>query len=357
MSRPDAFAARLLDVSATGYAARAAEDLLRRRPELGERLGTRPFQALRDNLLGRLRDLAVAVSEGRPALFAEQVDWTRRFFEVRESSADLLEESLLCIRDVLADELPDPARTSVTTCLEEALGRLSAEAGAERRLGADDPHERLASRYLLALLEGDRLEARRLVLEAVTAGGLSVPDAVEGVCLPAQAELGRMWHLGEITVAEEHFVSATTVMLLAQLASTAQRRPPHGKTVLAAALGDDLHDIGLRAVCDLLEVDGWRVVFLGACVPVDDFVRSVDDFGADLVMLSASLLAHRKAVTAAVRAIREGHPSGEGLTILVGGPAYPCDDERAPSVPGADGCASSATRAVTLARELVLGDD
>lgn len=352
MPSPDDFAARLLDASAPGFATLATERVLERNPALGERLGTRPFATLRDSILGRLRDLSVAVSAGQPALFAEQVAWTRRFFEVRQASDDVLQESLRCMRDVLHSELPAGARESITGCLDSALEGLDGSGvAAESRLGADTPHGRLASRYLLALLEGDRLAARRLVMDGVTAGELSVSDAVETVCLPAQAELGRMWHLGEISVAEEHFVSATTVMLLAQLAALGQRRAPNGRTVLAAALGDDLHDIGLRAVSDLLELDGWRVVFLGAAVPVEDFLQAVDDFGADLVLLSASLLVHRQGVKDVVAALNARTGETPRPRILIGGPAYAQDDTAL--LEGADGCASSAHGAVALARELV----
>lgn len=353
MPSPDDFAAQLLDVSAPGYATLAAERVLEQNPELVARLGTRPFETLRDDLLGRLADLSVAVAAGQPALFAEQVAWTRRFFEVRQASGELLHETLKCMRDVLHGELPENARDAVTGCLDDALAALNGAPSAEEpRLDADSTHSRLASRYLLALLEGDRLEARRLVTESVTSGELSVSDAIETVCLPAQAELGRMWHLGEISVSEEHFVSATTVMLLAQLAAMGQRRPPNGRTVLAASLGDDLHDIGLRAVTDLLELDGWRVVFLGAAVPVEDFLQAVDDFGADLVLLSATLLAHRQGVRSVVQSLGARSSGAARPKILIGGPAYLRGDERELQM-GVDGFAANARRAVELARRLV----
>ena len=355
MQRPDPFAAQLLDASAPGYARLATERLLARHPELGDRLGARPFEAWTDNLAGRLRDLSIAVSEGRPDLFADQVAWARTAFDARDVSVDHLRASLTAMHEVLSDELPEAAREPVGRCLEQALTILEGESSVPpERIGTETVHGRLASRYVLALLEGDRLQARDLVMEAVDAGQLSAVEAVERICLPAQAELGRMWHLGEISIAEEHFVSATTISLMSQLAGRAERAPRNGKCVLSAALGSDLHDIGLRAVSDLLEIDGWRTVFLGAAVPPEDFVQAVDDFGADLVVLSASLVSHRQNVRATVTAVRRAAEAAgrKAPWVLVGGPAFSDWDEAHDQV-GADGCATTASQAVHLARKLL----
>ncbi len=53
--------------------------------------------------------------------------------------------------------------------------------------------------------------------------GRSVGELYLNVLLPAQAELGRMWLAGEINVAEEHFASQATRMVMAQLT----RPQPH----------------------------------------------------------------------------------------------------------------------------------
>jgi hypothetical protein len=49
--------------------------------------------------------------------------------------------------------------------------------------------------------------------------------------MPAQAELGMMWHADEISVAEEHFVSPTTRKVIAQVMARAPRLPTKGKTM------------------------------------------------------------------------------------------------------------------------------
>ena len=76
---------------------------------------------------------------------------------------------------------------------------------------------------LLALLEGDRRRARELVF-AANGMELSIPRKYLEVLLPAQSEIGRMWLANEITVAEEHFATATTRSAMAQLLAQAPLR-------------------------------------------------------------------------------------------------------------------------------------
>ena len=147
----------------------------------------------------------------------------------------------------------------------------------ERELLPDTPHGRLASTYLLALLEGDRRSASRTILDAVDS-----PENVQNiylrVLLPAQAELGRMWMAGEINVAEEHFASHTTKIVMGQLLSRAEFQPHNGKTVLAAAVAGNRHDIGLQAVADFFDMAGWRTIQLGADVPITDLALATECF-------------------------------------------------------------------------------
>ena len=80
------------------------------------------------------------------------------------------------------------------------------------------PHAELVLKYIEAILEGRRDAAEGIVLQAL-GSGLQVADLYQHVLQPAQIELGAMWHAGEISVADEHFGSATTHMIMSMLRS------------------------------------------------------------------------------------------------------------------------------------------
>ncbi len=350
------FTADLLKTSAPGLARLATEALLVRL-DAPDRFGANAHAVWREHLASRIEELRLAIGRGQPGLFTDQVGWTRATLTSRGFPESDLQLSLKCLRDVLHDELPAEAAPPALQCLDATLDgwdRLPAIEAST--LSADTPNGKLAARFVLALLEGDRRRAGELVTAAIRAGDLSARDAILEVCLPAERELGRMWQLDEITVAEEHFISATVSALIPRIVALAPPTQECGKTVLAATLEGDPHDIGMQAVSALYEMDGWRLVSLGSGLPVDDLVWSVDAFEADLVLLSAALVRHVDAVVTAVASLR-ARPGVEGgaaraIPVLVGGPAFAWHPDLWRET-GANAFAASGHEAVSVGRQLV----
>lgn len=67
-----------------------------------------------------------------------------------------------------------------------------------------------------ALLEGKRDYALSIV-SSDKAQGFGLAKMYERIFVPSQRELGRLWHLGKISVAQERFVMAATQVILAGL--------------------------------------------------------------------------------------------------------------------------------------------
>ena len=160
-----------------------------------------------------------------------------------------------------------------------------------------------------------------------------------------------MWLTGEINVAEEHFASHTTKMVMSQLLTKASLRPPNGKTMLTASVAGNRHDIGLHAVADFFEMAGWRTIQLGADVPIDDLVQAVECFDVDLLAISASLNVQLETVKSTIRAVRSGK-RGDAVKILAGGLAFADSSDLAVEM-GADAYAADADEAVRLGGQLV----
>ncbi|MGQ9599159.1 MAG: cobalamin-dependent protein [Anaerolineae bacterium] len=64
---------------------------------------------------------------------------------------------------------------------------------------------------------------------------------------------------------------------------------PKRKTVVAGALGECVHVAGVINFLRLAQAAGWRTVFLGPAVPVEQFVAAASREGADLVGVSYRL--------------------------------------------------------------------
>ena len=120
-------------------------------------------------------------------------------------------------------------------------------------------------------------------------------------------------------------------------------------TLLAACADVERHEIGLRMVCDLLELEGWNTTYLGASVPMESLIEMVRRRQPDVVALSASLAPHLPRLRAMVEAVREG-AGADPPVILVGGRPFLEHPDLAQRL-GADLTARSAVEAVDLLRE------
>jgi MerR family transcriptional regulator, light-induced transcriptional regulator len=217
-------------------------------------------------------------------------------------------------------------------------------------LDPDRPLGPLAREYLDALLGGNRARASELVLDSVK-DGVPVRDIYLEVFQRTQWEVGRLWELNRVTVAEEHYCTATTQLIMSRLYPHVFAGERGRGTLVAAAVSGDLHELGIRMVADFFEMDGWDTFFLGANTPAPGILELVERRNADVLALSATLWAHVPDVAEVIEALREASGEG-GPIILVGGHPFNHDGELWRTV-GADGHAPGAGGAVSIAEGLL----
>jgi methanogenic corrinoid protein MtbC1 len=202
-----------------------------------------------------------------------------------------------------------------------------------------------------ALVAGDRRAASKIVDDALDAG-----SDLRGVYLdmlqPAMREIGRLWQENELTVAEEHVATAITQSVMARVFDRVYTwRDERTPTLIAACADDERHQMGLRMLCDLLELDGWETTYLGASVPIESLVELIQKQCPQVVALSATIAPHLPRVRDAIAAIR-----ASGVTpmpvIIIGGRAVAADPTMAHRL-GADLFAGDASDAVTQLNERV----
>ena len=158
--------------------------------------------------------------------------------------------------------------------------------------------------YLDALRSGDRRHALAVVEDA-RAAGLGLPALYLDVFQPALREIGRLWQENEVTVAEEHLATAITQVAMGRLYTDfCMAANRNGRTLLAACAERERHELGLRMICDLVELEGWDATYLGATVPQDTLVAMVLRDRPDVLALSTSLAPHLPQVRALIQEIR-----------------------------------------------------
>lgn len=214
----------------------------------------------------------------------------------------------------------------------------------------DTPLDELAREYLKAMLARERNRANDLVAEAIDHGA-SLMDIYLGVFQPVQYEIGRLWEIGSISVGHEHYCTNATQLIMAKLYSRLFSGVTGDRRLVAACCQGELHELGLRMLTDIFEMDGWDTHYLGASTPGESVVSTLADTRAHLLLVGATIhdrLASAKELIDLVRASASvGH-----IPILVGGYTFRTVPDLWKKV-GADGTAPDARGALQLGAELV----
>ncbi|KAF0206934.1 MAG: cobalamin-dependent protein [Actinomycetota bacterium] len=295
--------------------------------------------------------LASALWAGEQALYDDYVRWVKVLFENLSLPAEWLSCSLEDVRDAIANELDTETAVQSTAVINRSLDALSTvDVAIPTYITPDQPLSALAIRYLGAALSGDRHGASRSILDAVSSG-TPVRDVYTHVFQPAQLELGRLWQLNRISVAQEHCATAITELVMSQLYGEIFTAEIKDRMLVAACVGEELHEMGLRMVTDFFEMDKWNTHYLGANMPAASIVETTAERQADVLALSATMSYHIREVAEIIRMLRTDERTSD-VKVLVGGYTF----NTAPTLwkrVGADGFARSAQAALEIGRRLV----
>lgn len=324
-----------------------------RHPELAERYGAIGREKSLQDAGYHVSFLTQALALNNRELFVDYIAWAKVMLAQRNVRASDLAFHLDCLAQVLR-ELPcvESGALAADFVTAAVLAMPSMPEDLPTCLHDGAPLSPLAHQYFEALRSGERHLATRLVLEAVAAG-TPVREIYLNVFQPALHEIGRLWQTNRISVAEEHYFTAATQLIMSQLYPHIFASVKNGRTLIATCVAGELHEIGVRMVADFFEMEGWNTFYLGASTPHSSVATTIVERSADVLAISATIAYHLDAVQDLIRAVRR-HPGAGHVKILVGGRPFNCDLELWRKV-GADGSALDAQWALKLADQIVAG--
>lgn len=318
-----------------------------RHPALLVRQGPGGRVQLHHDVLAHVAALAGALDAGSPPLWLDHVAWAQQLLVHRGADEEELDHHLVCLAEALLAQLPSAVADGAGALVQAGLEALpELPDNPPPCIDPAQPLGVLAGRYLNTLLGGYRSAAARLLLESAAAG-----EPVQALCLqalqPALREIGRLWQTGRINVAQEHFFSAATQTVMAQLMAQAPPQPHDGRRVVVACVAGDRHELGARMVGDFLELAGWQCRLCGADTPTDALLDLLATQSADVLALSASMACHLHTLQAVLEALRADLRCAS-VRVLVGGAPFALDPGLWRRL-GADGSAMDAAGAVAAA--------
>ena len=148
-------------------------------------------------------------------------------------------------------------------------------------------------------------------------GHLAPERRAEDVLLPVMREIGDLWQDGTAVVAQEHFASAFVREKLGGMIAELDSGVGPGPEGVCAGAPGEMHEFGLMACALQLAAGGWKVLYLGPDVPLEETARVVKERKPALVC--TSLVLRRGAGECGEIATELRRTSPRATTVVIGG--------------------------------------
>jgi len=320
-------------------------------PKFWEKFGDYGRELRVRDIQYHLSYLAESILTQDTSLFSRYSEWLTELFEGLGFPDDTVKTTLECLRAVLKETLPEDLFAITDSHIEEALRQsLKPNGMSTSHLDQSAPLYSLTKKYLDALLAGQKNIASRMVLDAVEKG-TDIKDIYLHVFQRSQYEIGRLWCTNKISVAQEHYSSAATQLIMSQLYPYIFSSEKIGRNLIASCVNSELHEIGIRMVADFFEIAGWDTYYMGANSPDTSIIQAIEKFDPHILALSATMPFDQSMLKNTIAKVKASDPDNK-VKIIVGGYALNSSKNLWKKV-GADGYAGNAEEAVHLANELV----
>lgn len=172
--------------------------------------------------------------------------------------------------------------------------------------------------FLKHLLLGDRKECANIV-NALLDSKVPIQSIYEDLLKISLYKVGELWEQNKISVATEHLASAIVEAILNTIYLNIILKKNINKNVLLSCVENENHQIGIKMISDILEINGWNTYFLGSNTPTKDVLLFSKSISIDLIAISLSIYFHLPELLKLIHEFRTEFPN---TPILVGGQAF-----------------------------------
>lgn len=148
---------------------------------------------------------------------------------------------------------------------------------------AETVYDPVIAETLTAIRNFDQCSLEVIFDKVVKEAGYSC--LLEKVLLPFIRNVGKLWHDGDITTAEEHAATSFIKDYLCISARSFNSASNAPKLLITTPQGQ-LHELGATIAAAQARKLGWQVVYLGTSLPADEIAGAAEKIGARAVILS-----------------------------------------------------------------------
>ncbi len=320
----------------------AFEILFKNSPSLFKYYTNFQLEKCKEDINYHTRVLLESIELASPILFSDYFSWVVELFFSLGIPIDSFIQSLDAIADSFGIIAGSKKRDIVKQYINYAISLFERNMLVEKETRKNNPLKSVEEHFLKYLLDADRNSAIELI-QKILDDGYSIKDIYIHVFQEALYEIGTLWQNGVITVAHEHFLTASIQFVLTHFYGEIfkNRKKHNGYTIVGCCVEGELHELGVRMLCDLLELEGFDTYYLGSNTPTKDLIQFAKSKNADAVLFSTTLTTNLSKTKNTINIMREDADIRKLKTkIIVGGRPFYVDPTLWQKV-GADSCGKS----------------
>ncbi|KAA3627879.1 MAG: MerR family transcriptional regulator [Proteobacteria bacterium] len=196
--------------------------------------------------------------------------------------------------------------------ISQVKRRLQSPTSVVKTSGDPSPWEQFQQRMLNAVVRFDEYALDDTYNEALSIYPIDM--VTQRLIIPLLRTLGERWESSDGSVAEEHLFGSYLRNKLGARFHHRVRRG-HGPKIIAACLPGEHHEVGLMLFClSAIERD-YRLILLGADLPLEELPAVVQRTGARAIVLSGSIKPSRTVLQEQMTRLHEQ----VNVPIFVGG--------------------------------------
>jgi MerR family transcriptional regulator, light-induced transcriptional regulator len=322
-------------------------------PEFKEKYSKYQLRKTWEDFSYSLIYLTESIALSKESIFLDYIVWLKGILINHNVDFRDLQLSLYSIKDILIKKIDNnDIKNSINNYLNNAIDTIQKNE-AENKINNKDynnPYREIKNKYIAFLLNGERNKAMDLIHSTVK-NNVSIKDIYIHIFQESLYEIGNLWEENIISVAQEHYCTASTQLIMSQLYSHIFNTKKNGLKLVSASVSGELHEIGIRMISDFLEIDGWDTYYLGSNMPVEGIIHSISKYNADLVAISCTMMFHIDKVKQVIEYIKKSDVFHK-TKVMVGGYPFNKQPDLWKDV-GADAYAKNAKDAVKTAFKTV----
>ena len=262
-----------------------------------------------------LHYLAASIQAGDPQIFSDYCGWVKVVLGKRGIAASHLKNNLEHWKAALLASAPEAVADIIMGYLDVALEHLPQYPDEPAPVVANERLKPLLSQYIERILALDSAGAMELIESMATDTG-SIFNLYVNILQPAQREIGRLWQVNSISVAVEHYATATAQQVLHRLSRMVPPRTRRNARIIGICGEGEHHCVGLEMVCSLCQLDGWDTYFVGANTPTASAIELARQLQPDIIAVSMTTLLALQSTRVLIAKLKEAMPE---TAIVAGG--------------------------------------